>query len=91
MRVVGDLRVSEVIEDALAPLWLRTGALSGIDRATFLGYFGSRPTGFAIGLEAVRRYCLPKTLQEVAGTIRPPQSFQYLTTTERSAPEAPVD
>lgn len=81
MALVGGFEVEGIVEDSpstMCKTWLRH---SGLDRKTFLGYFGGAATAYGIligrtwQLEAAAEL---KTLRRRKGGFQPPQSYRYL-------------
>lgn len=78
-KVLGYFEVSHVDQDSPDALWVRYGAAAGMLREEFEAYFQCTTQGVAIGVGRV--YCLgtPLPLVAVDQSLRPPQSFRYLT------------
>lgn len=77
-KVVGEFEVGGVLRDKPSVLWSRTKEASGITRAFFDSYFSGRTEASAIAVNKPKRYAKPLDLEDVSGSVTPPQSFQYL-------------
>ncbi|ACY13551.1 ASCH domain-containing protein [Haliangium ochraceum] len=77
-KVVGEFESAGVLRDAPNVLWKRTKDASGITRAFFDDYFSGRSEAMAIVIRKPKRYQKPLNLEDVSGSAKPPQSFQYL-------------
>lgn len=77
-KVVGEFEIAGVLRDKPNVLWKRTKEASGITRAFFDDYFSGREEAMAIAVRKPKRYAKPLNLEDVSGSVTPPQSFQYL-------------
>lgn len=76
-KVIGEFTIGRVLALDLDSLWEHTCHGSAVSRSYFDAYFRGRQYGYAIEVEAVRRYREPLALAEFA-VRRAPQSFQYV-------------
>lgn len=60
-------------------LWSTFRAVGGISKSRFFEYYDQREHGTGILVETAGRFPEPVPLSELGTTLRPPQSFQYLT------------
>lgn len=77
-KVVGEFEVAGVLREKPDVLWKRTKDASGITRTFFDQYFSGRDEAMAIAVRKPKRYAKPLSLEDVSGSLIPPQSFQYL-------------
>jgi len=77
MKVVGEAKVRQIIEDELAEVWEITGRESGISYDFFSEYYMGRDTAVAYELEDVEVFPEPKELSDF-GVTHAPQSFVYV-------------
>lgn len=77
-KVVGEFRVSSVIEAEPSTLWRRTAHAAGISSQYFDEYFSGRSRGYAIVVGKPKRYRKPRELKTVHPRAVPPQSFCYV-------------
>lgn len=85
-RIVAIADVRQVHEGSATRLWeLAKEIGGGLPRRALYAYFKGRKTGFAIELVNVRQ-CEPAfEPSQLIDNFRPPQSFQYLSATQRDA------
>ncbi|MGM7777434.1 hypothetical protein ACSVHC_15640 [Arthrobacter sp. KNU-44] len=60
-------------------LWSAFRAVGGISKSRFFEYFDQREHGTGILVDTAARFPEPVPLTELGASLRPPQSFQYLT------------
>ncbi|NLC92535.1 MAG: ASCH domain-containing protein [Treponema sp.] len=77
MKVVGSVKVNEILMDTPINLWQKTKQHAGISEEKFLAYFENKETAFAYQLGAVKKYAHPKKLSDY-GIQTAPQSFVYI-------------
>ena len=77
-KVVGEFEVAGVLRESPDALWKQTKTASGITRKFFDEYFSGRGEAVAIAVRKPKRYAQPLRLEDVSGSVTPPQSFQYL-------------
>jgi predicted transcriptional regulator len=77
-RVVGWFEVEAIVEGTPLALWRRFARTAGIDRRSYARYFIDAPRAFGIRVRRPVRFDDPRPLNEVHPDLRPPQSFQYL-------------
>ncbi|MBR2510558.1 MAG: ASCH domain-containing protein [Alphaproteobacteria bacterium] len=77
MRVVGEVKVLEIIEDTTSIVWQKTKANSGITKRFFDSYYKGRDKAVAYRLGKIKRYKKPMLLSEF-GLSCAPQSFVYI-------------
>lgn len=77
MRVVGEVKVLEIIEDTTSVVWQKTKANSGITKRFFDSYYKGRDKAVAYRLGKIKRYKKPMLLSEF-GLSCAPQSFVYI-------------
>jgi predicted transcriptional regulator len=80
--VVGYFDVTRVVEDSPRNLWKRYGRIGGIGKDEFDMYFQSCERGVAIGVGKVQTLRKALPLEAFARSMRPPQSFLYLSRQE---------
>lgn len=90
-KLVGVVRVSDVVRAKLATLWgycsKRGGGLS---KAELSAYMTGKDAGFAVLLEDVKRFNQGIDPNEVIMGFSPPQSFRYMMSSEMRKLEALV-
>lgn len=77
MRVVGEVKVLEIIEDTTSVVWQKTKANSGITKRFFDSYYKGRDKAVAYRLGKIKRYKKPMLLSEF-GLSCAPQSLVYI-------------
>jgi predicted transcriptional regulator len=82
-RLVGVVRVNEVIKTAPTNLWSYSKELGGgLTRSELREYFKGKPSGYAVVLRDAQRFGEPLDPTEVISNFKAPQSFRYLTEDE---------
>jgi predicted transcriptional regulator len=81
-RIIGVFRVAAVEHAAPAALWRRHAKHGGITSEAFELYYEGSVTGLAIGVAEVVGLTEPIALDALGGSVTPPQSFRYLSTSE---------
>jgi len=78
-RVVGEFEVGKILEGNPDYIWSETSKYAGIEHSFFSKYFEGRRQAYAISVKNVKRYEIPKKLNELLPCSPvPPQSFRYL-------------
>jgi len=77
MKVVGEAKVEEILEDSPEKIWNITEKDSGINRKFFDKYYENREKAVAYKLTNIIKYDLPKELSSY-GIKFAPQSFVYV-------------
>lgn len=77
MKVVGEAKVEEILEDSPEKIWNITEKDSGINRKFFDKYYENREKAVAYKLTNIIKYDLPKELSSY-GIKYAPQSFVYV-------------
>jgi predicted transcriptional regulator len=77
-KIVGRIKIDEVLCEAPSMLWNLTADHAGISRAFFFKYFSDRNMAFAIKIKSAEQYHEPLDPYNMVVDFRPPQSFMYL-------------
>lgn len=77
MKVVGEAKVEEILEDSPDNIWEETKKYSGIDLKFYQKYFKDRSKAIAYKLTNIKKYNDPKDLSSY-GIKAAPQSFIYV-------------
>lgn len=77
MKVVGEAKIEEILEDSPEKIWNITEKDSGINRKFFNKYYENREKAVAYKLTNIMKYDLPKELSHY-GIKSAPQSFIYV-------------
>ena len=77
MKVVGEAKVEEILEDSPDNIWEETKKYSGIDFKFYKKYFKDRSKAIAYKLTNIKKYNDPKDLASY-GIKAAPQSFIYV-------------
>lgn len=77
-QVIGWFTVEEMIESDPHDLWERFGAWGSIDKSAFDAYFDGSKGAMALRIGEVFKLKHPMPLEELTGSRRPPQAFQYI-------------
>lgn len=77
MKIVGEAKIEEIIEDSPQKLWDKTKDYSGISKEFYDKYFNKKDKAYAYKLASVKRYDTPKTLKDIKIDYVP-QSFVYI-------------
>ena len=77
MKVVGEAKVEEILEDSPDNIWEETKKYSGIDWKFYQKYFKDRSKAIAYKLANIKKYNDPKELSSY-GIKAAPQSFIYV-------------
>lgn len=77
MKVVGEAKVEEILEDSPDNIWEGTKKYSGIDLQFYQKYFKDRSKAIAYKLTNIKKYNIPKDLASY-GIKAAPQSFIYV-------------
>lgn len=77
--VVGEFKISTIIENNPFDIWEFTKKYSGINKEEYNKYFEGRDKAYAIEIIEAEIYEKPMNLQEFNINIKhPPQSFMYI-------------
>lgn len=77
MKVVAEVDVKEILEEAPEKLWEITKSESGITKSFYNKYYKNKDTAIAYKLGEIKIYNEPKELNDI-GINYVPQSFIYL-------------
>lgn len=77
MKVVGEAKVEEILEDSPDNIWEKTKKYSGIDLNFYQKYFKNRTKAIAYKLTNIKKYNNPKDLSSYGIKVAP-QSFIYV-------------
>ena len=77
MKVVGEAKVEEILEDTPENIWNKTKKYSGVNIDFYKKYFNNRENAIAYKLKDVKKYDNPKDLIDY-GIKNAPQSFVYI-------------
>lgn len=77
MKVVGEAKVEEILEDSPEKIWNITEKDSGINKKFFNKYYENKEKAVAYKLTDIMKYDLPKELSSY-GIKTAPQSFLYI-------------
>ena len=77
MKVVAEVDVKEILEEAPEKLWEITKSESGITKSFYNKYYKNKDTAIAYKLGEIKIYNEPKELHDI-GINYVPQSFIYL-------------
>ena len=77
MKVVGEAKVEEILEDSPDNIWEETKKYSGIDLKFYQKYFKDRSKAIAYKLTNIKKYNDPKELSSY-GIKAAPQSYIYV-------------
>lgn len=78
-KVVGEIRIGNILKMTPSCLWKKTKEYSGIDKERFDLYFSGKEHGYAIEIVKAKRYKEARTLIDEYDLKYPPQSFAYVT------------
>ena len=76
-RIVGEVKILEIIEDELDIVWKKTKANSGITKSFFDSYYKGKDRAIAYKLGEIKKYKKPMILNDF-GITYAPQSFVYI-------------
>lgn len=77
MKIVGEAKVEEILEDSPDTIWEETKNHSGIDLKFYQQYFKDRSKAIAYKLTNIKKYNTPQELSSY-GIKTAPQSFVYV-------------
>ncbi|TKI50560.1 ASCH domain-containing protein [Lysinibacillus tabacifolii] len=77
-KVVGEIKIEEILNLDIDALWDETKDKSGIKYDFFKSYFHDKESGYAIKFKDVIEYDYPLTLSDLKKGLKPPQSFCYI-------------
>lgn len=72
-KVVGEFEPVDVIHGEPEDVWLQTKAYAGVNKAFYDAYFDGRAVAYAIVIQNLKMYDVPKELP-----FHAPQSFRYI-------------
>lgn len=81
-KVVAAFEVGAVVAASPRRLWTKYDGVAGIARREFLSYFAESTLAVAIAIVNLRILPRPFELRELSGTLRPPQSYRYISATQ---------
>ena len=76
-KIIGEFEIEEILYDDINSLWNNTQNSAGISKKHFLQYFANKSKGYAIKINSINQYEVPRHLNSV-NVSAPPQSFMYL-------------
>lgn len=77
-RIIGWFEVGGVVEATPSKLWRDFSDVGAVDRRSYLDYFADAKRAFGIIVRGATRLPVPAGLDEIRIGLRPPQSFQYV-------------
>ena len=77
-KIVGIVRINNIIEDTPSNLWQQLKDDAGISEEEFFDYFKNRVVGFAFEIVEVEKFDKPLDPKILFPNFVPPQSFYYL-------------
>lgn len=77
-KVVGELKIDEILNLDIDLLWAKTKQNSGIKYDFFKSYFHDKDHGYAIKFSEVIEYEEPIPLAHIKEGLKAPQSFCYI-------------
>lgn len=77
-KIVGEFRISDILEDSPNKLWTVTNAASGVTRSFYFRYFKGKSKAFAIKVKDVIAYPTPINPNVFREDFKAPQSFVYI-------------
>ena len=77
-KVVGEIKIGEILKDTPLNLWERTKEGAGITKEFFDDYFKGKNEAFAIKIDFYHRYDTPYNLNDLYPGTNPPQNFCYV-------------
>lgn len=77
MKIVGEFTVKKVHKEKLSSLWDKTMNSNSVIEDEFYSYFNNLDEGFAIEVDEIKKYDIPKTLSEF-GKKSAPQGYIYV-------------
>ena len=83
MKVVGEAKVEQILEDSLDNIWKKTSKYAGISLDFYYKYFKNSNKAIAYKLTNIKKYDKPKELSSY-GINFAPQSFVYVQQNERT-------
>ena len=72
-KVVGEFQPVDILVGAPVDIWEKTKSQSGITKAFYDEYFNGKPVAYAIVIQNLKIYDIPKELP-----FHAPQSFRYI-------------
>lgn len=80
-RIVGMFEIDTIDKLSPARAWKKYGCVGGIEQTPFERYYSGAANAYVIRVRNPRRFDDPVTLADLDPTMRPPQSYMYLTAT----------
>lgn len=77
-QIVGRFTIARTVQATPATLWREFGAVGGIPRGDFFGYYAGHQRAVGLVVEDTERYQRPVALRELSTCPAVPQSFVYL-------------
>jgi len=77
-KVLGFCEVSDIDEGTPNALWVKYGKISGIKKRECMTYYNTSRNAVAIKVKKAKKLDRPLDLRELGRSIKPPQSFMYL-------------
>lgn len=77
-KVIGEIRIEEIIKKSIYNLWKETKKEAGISHKYYKEYFKDKKMGYAIKIGNPKPYKKCKCLLNDLGIKHPPQSFIYI-------------
>ena len=77
MRIIGSVKVKEVLSESPLDLWNKTCHNSGICKEKYMAYFSGKERAYAYRLGEITPFNPPKKLSDF-GIKTAPQSFMYI-------------
>lgn len=77
-RIVGVLRIEQIIEGTVEMIWEECSSGAGLSREEYFGYFENKEKAFAIKIKEVQAFDEPVDPNVISEDFVPPQSFRYV-------------
>ncbi len=78
-RIVGMFEIDTIDKTSPTRAWKKYGRVGGIEQTPFERYYTGAAHAYVIRVRHPRRFDAPVTLADLDPTMRPPQSYMYLT------------
>lgn len=76
-KIVGEIKIGNILYNTPETLWKLSKKYSSLSEKQFFKYFNNVNKGYALKIESIILYPIPKSLSEY-GVRTPPQSFRYI-------------
>jgi predicted transcriptional regulator len=76
-QIIGEFEIGGILYEEPETLWIKTRDHAGISKQKFFEYFVNRKKGYAIAVKKVKKYEIPRRLDDVMLSVAP-QSFMYI-------------